>query len=87
MQNGITLRNGYGCDLDALTTGTRIGKGLRPDVCDNRWHDLLFVQCRKHHCGLANAPNLLVFSLMTLVSVVVRYQYDINIAVIVRVVC
>ena len=25
MQDGVTLRNGYGCDLDTLTTGTRIG--------------------------------------------------------------
>ncbi|KAK7792172.1 hypothetical protein R5R35_005131 [Gryllus longicercus] len=25
MQDGITLRNGYSCDLDALVTGTRIG--------------------------------------------------------------
>jgi len=55
MQNGITLRNGYGCDLDTLTTGTRIGKGLRPDVCDNRWYDLLVVQYRKHHCGFTLA--------------------------------
>ncbi|PSN33663.1 hypothetical protein C0J52_20980 [Blattella germanica] len=25
MQDGVTLRNGYGCDLDTLTTSTRIG--------------------------------------------------------------
>jgi hypothetical protein len=45
MQNGITLRNGYGCDLDALTTGTRIGKDFGHDVCDNRWHDLIVYCC------------------------------------------
>lgn len=25
MQDGVTLRNGYSCDLDALVTGTRVG--------------------------------------------------------------
>jgi hypothetical protein len=37
MQDGVTLRNGYGCDLDTLTTGTRIGKGSHFDV----WHLLI----------------------------------------------
>lgn len=25
MQDGNTMRNNYGCDLDSLTTGSRIG--------------------------------------------------------------
>jgi hypothetical protein len=74
MQNGITLRTGYGCDLDTLTTSTRIGKGLGPDICVNRWHDLFFLRYRKHlslwlHIGLPTAPNLPSFSLMIWVSV------------------
>lgn len=40
MQDGVTLRNGYGCDLDTLTTGTRIGKGSHFYV----WHLLIFFQ-------------------------------------------
>jgi hypothetical protein len=37
MQDGITLRNGYGCDLDTLTSGTRIGKSLAlSDAFDKR---------------------------------------------------
>jgi len=32
MQDGITLRNGYRCDLDTLTTGTRIGKDSHLEV-------------------------------------------------------
>lgn len=28
MQDGLTLRNGYACDLDTLTAGTKIGETL-----------------------------------------------------------
>jgi neuralized-like protein 4 len=28
MQDGLTLRNGYACDLDMLTAGTKIGEML-----------------------------------------------------------